>query len=359
MNPDYLAQAVVVAGYYAGDVRRVEELGNGRINATFLVHTDHNPFIVQRLNPAVFPDPLAVVRNFRRVTEHLNEKRSAAAGAPRFAALLPTRAGEPWCRDHTGAVWRAQSFLAGRPLQGIHRPAQAVQIGRLLGQFHRLLGDLPGDSLEIPLPGFHVLPGYLAEYDRLADRLAGESSPYLQRCSAKIEQIRPQASILQQASEQGILPVRTVHGDPKVENFLFDQDGQRAIHLIDLDTVGPGLLHHDLGDGLRSCCNRGGEGGDARTVRFDLEICRAFLMGYETEMAGHFDRIQREYVFAAVLLITFELGLRFFTDHLRGDTYFRVNRAGENLERALVQFALVDRILEQEKQIRTLLIPGG
>ncbi len=100
-------------------------------------------------------------------------------------------------------------------------------------------------------------PGYLAEYDRLAAGLAGEKSPHLQRCFAKIEQIRPQASVLQRACEQGILPVRTVHGDPKVENFLFDQNGQRAISLIDLDTVGPGLLHHDLGDCLRSCCNRG------------------------------------------------------------------------------------------------------
>jgi Ser/Thr protein kinase RdoA (MazF antagonist) len=357
MNPDYMAQAAVVAGFYAGDVQRVEELGNGRINATFLVHTGRKPFIVQRLNPAVFPDPLVVVRNFRRVTEHLNEKESAAAGTCRFAALLPTRDGDLWCRDSTGAVWRAQSFLDGRPLQGISRPAQAVQIGRLLGQFHRLLGDLAGEPLEVSLPGFHDLPGYLAEYDRLADRLAGEASPHLQRCSAKIEQIRPQASVLQRACEQGILPVRTVHGDPKVENFLFDQDGHRAIHLIDLDTVGHGLLHHDLGDCLRSCCNKGGEGGDARTVRFDLDICRAFLAGYEAEMA--LDRPHREYIFAAVLLITFELALRFFTDHLRGDTYFRVSRAGENLERALVQFALVDRIQDQEKQIRALLVPGG
>lgn len=359
MNPDNLAQAWVVAGFYAGDVQRIEEIGNGRINATFLVHTGHNPFIVQRLNPAVFPDPLAVVRNFLRVTEHLKEKERAAAGACRFAALLPTRDGEPWCRDSAGVVWRAQSFIEGRPLKGISRPAQAVQIGRLLGQFHWLLGDLADEPLEVPLPGFHDLPRYLAAYDRLAAGQAGEKSPHLHRCFAKIEQIRPQASVLQRACEQGILPVRTIHGDPKVENFLFDQDGQRAISLIDLDTVGPGLLHHDLGDCLRSCCNRGGEEGDVRTVRFDLDICRAFLAGYETEMGGQLNRGHREYIFPAVLLITFELGLRFFTDHLRGDTYFRVSRAGENLERALVQFALVDRIQEQEKQIRALLLPGG
>lgn len=331
------------------------ELGAGNINVTLLVTTGRRSFVLQRINRQVFTDPIAVAENFARVTQHLADRQGQQGRGYQFAALLPTREGRAWYRDDSGEVWRAQSYLPGRPLAGIGCGEQAREIGLALGRFHHLIGDLAVDSLQEPLPGFHVLPGYLQEFDRLADRIEKIRDADLQKCLTVVERYRDLAPVLQQACEQGILARRLIHGDPKVDNFLFDTGQGRVLGLIDLDTVGPGLLHYDLGDCLRSCCNRGGEGGDPLQVRFDMDACRNFLSGYNLEMGGSLTRADREYIYEAVLLISYELGLRFLTDHLRGDTYFKVRREGENLQRALVQFTLVERIAEQEQNLRRLL----
>lgn len=339
----------------AGGRAVVRELGAGNINATYLVTTDRQSFVLQCINRRVFADPLAVAENFAVIVRHLEGKQGEFGGGCRFAELLPTRDGRPWYRDDAGEVWRAQSYLPGRPLPGIGNSVQAREIGQALGRFHRLIGDLPVESLREPLPGFHILPGYLADFDRLVDRLHKTGDAGLHHCLAAVERYRSMAPLLQQACDQGLLPLRNIHGDPKLDNFLFAAGQDRVVGLIDLDTVGPGLLHYDLGDCLRSCCNQGGEGGEPSQVRFDLDICRAVLSGYRLEMEGNLSRWDRDYLYEAILLIAYELGLRFLSDHLRGDTYFRVRRPGENLQRALVQFALVERIAEREQILRTLL----
>lgn len=352
-----MLEAAAVAVQFAGDVAEMRELGRGNINRTYLVATTGPPFVLQRINPAVFADPRAVVRNFSLVTECLAEKSGQAGGPFRFPTLRKTRAGHDWWTDASGGVWRAQTWIEGRAVSRLARPSQAAAIGRCLGWFHRFTADLRSDSLEIALPGFHVLPGYLAEYDRVAAGRDDRPDALERRCMMEVETMRPQTALLQEACADGRISPRLVHGDPKVENFLFDDHGE-VVSLIDLDTVGSGLLHHDLGDCLRSCCNRGGEGGAAAAVGFDLGNCRAWFEGYSAEMGGMLSRHDRDLVGPAITLITFELGLRFFTDHLRGDTYFRVRRRGENLERAVTQFALMHSIVSQEEMIRRIFAGG-
>jgi Ser/Thr protein kinase RdoA (MazF antagonist) len=149
---------------------------------------------------------------------------------------------------------------------------------------------------------------------------------------------------------RGDTRVRVIHGDPKVDNLLFDAAGERALCLIDLDTVQPGLLHHDIGDCLRSCCNRGGEAG-ATTARFDLALCEALLAGYAAATAGLLGAAEIDLIAPAIRLIPLELGIRFLTDHLQGDRYFRVRHRGENLTKAHRQLALVADIERQAAAI--------
>ena len=352
---DALPEVDAVAARFAGDVLEVRDLGRGNINRTYLVRTTGAPFVLQRINPAVFADPGAVVRNFSRVTAWLEQKTGETAAPFRFPRLRTTAAGGDCWTDAAGGVWRAQTYIDGRAVSRLARPAQAAAIGRCLGWFHRQTADLRSDGLETVLPGFHVLPGYLAEYDRVAAGGGGRPTALERQCMTAVETMRPQAALLQEACTAGRIAARLVHGDPKVENFLFAGNGQ-VVSLIDLDTVGYGLLHHDLGDCLRSCCNRGGEGGDAATVGFDLATCREWFAGYSAEMGGLLSRDDRDLACPAITLITFELGLRFLTDHLRGDTYFRVRRRGENLERARTQFALMHSIVEQEEMIRQVFL---
>lgn len=345
----------VIDQFVGGGKALVQELGAGNINVTYLVTTARQSFVLQRINHQVFPDPIAVAENFTVIVQHLEERQRQLGTHSGFAGLLPTREGGSWFQDDVGEVWRAQKYLTGRPLARINNAAQATEVGLALGRFHHLIGDLAVERVQEPLPGFHVLPAYLQEFDRLNGGFLKARDATLRHCLAMVEDYRDMAPLLQQAGAQGILQTRIIHGDPKLDNFLFDAAQKRVVSLIDLDTVGPGLLHYDLGDCLRSCCNRGGEGGDPLKVRFDMDTCRAWLEGYCRQMGESLSRHDREYLYEAVLLISFELGLRFFTDHLRGDTYFKVRREGENLQRALVQFALVGCIAKQEAGLRALL----
>ncbi|HEX9714588.1 MAG TPA: aminoglycoside phosphotransferase family protein, partial [Desulfurivibrionaceae bacterium] len=145
-----------------------------------------------------------------------------------------------------------------------------------------------------------------------------------------------------------------IHGDPKLANILFSRDTGRAVSLIDLDTVKPGLLHYDLGDCLRSCCNPAGEEAPLTEVSFNLAYCSAILRGYLPQVAPFFSVADYHYIYDAVRLIAFELGLRFFSDHLAGDIYFKVKRPGQNLQRAMIQFALCQSIEAQENEIRNI-----
>jgi Ser/Thr protein kinase RdoA (MazF antagonist) len=165
--------------------------------------------------------------------------------------------------------------------------------------------------------------------------------------------------VLEDARRLGRIPVRVVHGDPKLDNILFDRTRTRALALIDLDTVQPGLVHHDIGDCVRSCCNRSGESpeGEPR-AELDLDVFRDILGAYSAETRDLLTPAEIELVSDAVRLIPFELGLRFLTDHLEGDRYFKVGEPGQNLRRALVQFALVADIEGKEREIRRIVADG-
>jgi Ser/Thr protein kinase RdoA (MazF antagonist) len=174
-----------------------------------------------------------------------------------------------------------------------------------------------------------------------------------------IEAHRELAGVLEEAADQGLISPRVIHGDPRLANLLFDRESGRAVALVDLDTVKPGLLHYDLGDCLRSCGNPVGDDPDnLDEVRFDLEVCRELLTGYLAEAGSTLSPADYELIYPAVRLLAFELGLRFFSDHLAGDLYFKTSRPGHNLYRAQVQFRVLASIEAQEGEIRAIVAAG-
>jgi Ser/Thr protein kinase RdoA (MazF antagonist) len=310
-------------------------LGDGRINSTWLIAAAaKEKYVLQRLNPAVFPEPALVQQNLCRVTEHLR-----ANGCKSFEALR-SPAGEIAWQDQSGAWWRLLSYLAGtRTLASVSSPAQAQEIGAALGRFHTLLTKLPPPPLADTLPGFHNTPGYLAAYDALPPNTC---QPLAADCRAFIETRRADMRLLEEARQQGAVTEQTVHGDPKVGNFLFSSDGKRVVSLIDLDTVKPGLLLHDLGDCLRSCCNpRGEDVTNLNEVFFDQDLFAAALTGYLSQAAVLLADQDRLLLAASTRLISLELGLRFYSDYLAGSRCFKADHPEQNLFRARVQFALV------------------
>ena len=353
-------EARQAAGTFAADPARLslEPLGRGLINDTYLVTGSAGRWVLQRINRQVFPEPTAVMANFRQVTEHARQVRLGCPASPwRLPEIIPTRAGADIHQDERGEYWRAISYIdQTRGLPAIESSAQATEVGRALGWFHGLVSALPAAALHDTLPGFHITPLYLEDFDRVrAERPAGPDAPGLAEALAFVAAHRETAAVLELAKARGRLLPRVIHGDPKLDNVLFDTRSGRAVSLIDLDTVKPGLLHYDLGDCCRSCCNRAGEGAPPAAAAFDLDVFRAILRGYLEEAEGILTADDREYLFDAIRLLPFELGLRFLTDHLAGDRYFKVQQPGQNLTRALGQFSLVRSIETQERAIRQIL----
>jgi hypothetical protein len=349
-----------------GTIQDVREYGNGNINDTFLAippPESGKPFILQRINPRVFRRPELVMQNIRTVTEHVSRRfaKTPPGEGDRFELprILPSVNGTDWLLDREGSFWRAMTFIDGATsFDTVRDTGHAEEVGRALGLFHWLISDLSPRRLSDTLEGFHVTPGYLLHYDAVLAAGPGVKSARgeLDFCLRFVRERRAFAHVLEHARKRGYLYLRPTHGDPKVNNVLVDNLTQRAVSIVDLDTVKPGLVHCDIGDCLRSCCNPLGEAIEQwEEVRFELDICRAALKGYLSLAGGFLTEKDRHYLFDSIRLIPFELGLRFLTDHLEGDVYFKVRHRGHNLMRALVQFKLTESIERQESFIRAII----
>jgi Ser/Thr protein kinase RdoA (MazF antagonist) len=346
--------AVGIANRFAlvGPPQSVEPYGDGLINRTFLVVTETLGYILQRINRTVFPEPERIMSNLSLLQGHLTHH---AEPGLRIPALIPARDGRLFVRDEQGEVWRMMELIpnAGN-LNSIENLDQARQVGRILGRFHVLMNDLSPNRLAVTLPGFHVTPAYLERFVGILAAGIPDRRGEVAEATELVTERQARAGVLEEARRKGQIPERVTHGDPKLDNILFDRETGCAASLIDLDTVQPGLVHYDLGDCLRSCCSVRSGPTDVGE-RFDLDLCRAILGAYADETEGLLDEGEIELLFDAIRLIPFELGLRFLTDHLEGDRYFRVTERGQNLRKARTQLALVEDIEGKESEIRQIL----
>ena len=332
----------------------IEPLGRGLINDTFCLDAGGQRYVLQRINGAVFPAPERIMDNLRVLGVHLAELTGTDLRLP---SLIATREGGDFLRDADGAIWRLMEFISDAvTLTRIENDTQACEVGALLGRFHRLVASLPIERLALTLPGFHATPKYLKRFLSVAEQGQGQGGQAIRDCLDFVIERMWLADVLETSLKAGEIPLRVTHGDPKLDNILFARDGVHALALIDLDTVQPGLIQHDLGDCLRSCCNRDGDGTrNSAEVRFDTTICAGILAGYASETRGFLPQPDIDLLYDAIRLMPFELGLRFLTDHLEGDHYFRIDEPGQNLHKARAQFALVTEIESHEETLRALI----
>jgi hypothetical protein len=354
-----------------GTVVDVQEFGNGNINDTYLVTVsckgdadigDEDRFILQRINTHVFTSPNLITRNLRTFTEHaVNRLKTMEVEAPfrwEVPQIYVTRSGEDYHIDPSGSFWRAISFVnQSHSYDTALNARHAREVGYALGRFQSLTSDLNTEKMYDTLEGYHITPQYLGKYDEIMNRNPQVvDSPEAQYCHHMIAEHRFWASVLEDAKGSGELQMRIIHGDPKINNIMICDLTGKAVSVIDLDTVKPGLVHYDIGDCLRSSCNPlGEETTDFKNVRFDIHLARSILEGYISIADGFLTENDYAYMYDAICLIPFELGLRFFSDYLVGNVYFKVKRERHNLERALVQFKLMESIEVQGTEIRTII----
>ncbi len=345
-------------------VLKVNEHGNGNINDTYLISIgdkDWDKFILQRINTHVFTRPHLITENLLTYTQHVDQKLAENMNGPRrwdVPHIRRTGQGDDYFIDEENGFWRAISFVNhSRSYETVQSANHAREAGYALGTFHSLVSDLDVEKMHDTLVGFHIVPHYLRQYDEVMARGAqGTDSAEVRYGHRMIAERRDWAGVLEDAKESGALSMRTIHGDPKINNIMIsDQTGQ-AISVIDLDTVKPGLVHYDIGDCLRSSCNPLGEETlDYENVHFETDLARAILEGYFSVANQILTENDYNYIFDAIRLIAFEMGVRFFQDYLAGNVYFKVKHPTHSLERAVVQFKLTESIEAQESTIRQII----
>lgn len=340
-----------------GEYLEAAPYGSGHINDTYCVAFDQGGtrvrYIFQRINHNIFKNPVALMENIQRVTSHISQK---CGGQPdmnrRVLTLIPARDGMPYCRDTEGNHWRAYIFIEkARTFDAVESPKQAFEAAKAFGQFQKLLADLPSPRLHDTIPDFHHTPKRFAALEKA---IVADSANRAKLCKAEIEFAlahQPICSALLDAN----LPERVTHNDTKFNNVMLDDATGEGICVIDLDTVMPGLALYDFGDMVRTTTSPAKEDEkDLSKVKMQFPMFEALARGYLSTAAEFLTPAEKRFLAFSGKLITFEIGLRFLTDYLSGDVYFKVHREGHNLDRCRTQFKLVESIEQQEEAMNKL-----
>ncbi len=348
------ARAFDIEGDFAG----ATPYGSGHINDTYRTVFQRNGtqsrYVLQRINHQIFKNPVALMENIERVTAHLATQVSDHPDrGRRVLRLVPTRRGGVLYSDANGYYWRTYLFIdRAKTYNSVESAGQAFQAAKAFGEFQRMLADLPAPRLHDTIPDFHHTPKRFAA---LEQAIAADVAGRVATAQPEIDFALKRKSLAGILIDAG-LPERVTHNDTKINNVLLDDATGEGTCVIDLDTVMPGLAAYDFGDMVRTAtCPAPEDEQDLDKVHMQFPLFEALARGYMSTAAAFLTPEEKESLAVAGKLITFEIGIRFLTDHLSGDTYFKVHRQGHNLDRCRAQFKLLQSIEEQEDRIRTLL----
>lgn len=341
----------------------VKPFGEGHINETYAVYMptedgDEFAYILQRVNNNVFKDPAGVMENIFGVTEYLRNVIREEGGDPDRETLscIKTKTGCTYFEDSEGQPWRCYNYIPNSVCyQLVEEPEQFYQSGNSFGHFLKQLGNYPASSLKETIPDFHNTVKRFGNFQRALHRdiknravtCRGEISFVLER--------EQDCGVLVQQQEEGILPLRVTHNDTKLNNILFDADTGKGLCIIDLDTIMPGLAANDFGDSIRfGAATAEEDEQNLDLVHFDISLYELYVKGYLEATKDVLTPEEVESLPWGARLMTLECGMRFLTDYLEGDTYFKTAYPEHNLVRARTQFRLVDEMEQQFDRMKEI-----
>ena len=325
----------------------IERYGAGHINDTFAVWAadQSKRFILQRINTDTFTDPAGLMENICGVTRYLRQQILARGGDPVRETLnvIPTRDGKPYYTDPEGGAWRAYIFVEGTVcLQKVENEQDFYTVAETFGNFQNQLAGYPAATLHETIARFHDTPNRYANFEKA---LAADVMGRAKDIAPEIAFIRAHEADCHTLVDQlaaGVLPLRVTHNDTKLNNVLIDEKTGKGICVIDLDTIMPGLSAYDFGDSIRFGANDCAEDEPDQTkVHFSLHLYEVFAKGYLSAAGSAMTEAERKSLPWGAKLMTLECGIRFLTDYLEGDHYFKISRPAQNLDRARTQFTLV------------------
>ena len=319
-----------------------EPYGSGHINGTRLVVCDSGRrYILQQINTNVFCEPEKLMRNIELVTAHLRTKVEDPRGV---LCLVPAFDGRSFAVEN-GEYWRVYELVEGSVCYQSADAALFYESAVAFGRFQNQLSDFPADALIETIPRFHDTPARYLAFHRAVSQDAANRK---ERVSREIDFVLAREDFshtLMDLQAAGGLPLRVTHNDTKINNVLFDEKTNTALCVIDLDTVMPGLSVNDFGDAIRFGASTAAEDEpDLSKVHFDLALYETYVDGYLSTCGGSLTKTEKDMLPTGAVMMTLECGMRFLSDHLAGDTYFHVSRAGQNLDRARTQFRLVEEM---------------
>lgn len=346
-----------------GQIVSVEELKRGHINRTYVAVWEHNGerkrYVHQVVNHRIFQDIDGLMRNLEVVTAALKENfsRATTPSGETTLTIIRTKKGDSYIEDEAGEFWRSFEFIEDTVSYDVcPSPAVAAEAAAILGRFQRALIEVPAASLVDTIPFFHHGGRRLIAFEESLKRDAKRRATEASKEVSFVLKRRDLAGSLVSALESKAIPTRVTHNDMKLNNVLFDTSGQKAVCLLDLDTCMSGTPLFDFGDLVRNTAIPCAEDElDLSKVVVDLELYEAICRGYMQEMGDILTQREFELLPFAPRVLAFVLGVRFLTDYLDGDTYFRIHRAKHNLDRARTQFAVVEAMERNESRMSEIL----
>ncbi len=340
---------VVDAFFDKSEVTYCKRYGNGHIGDTFLViigdGEQKKRYILQRKNHEIFKETCSLIENIDKVTSFLRKKIIANGGNPdrETLTLVPTRDGKNYYVDSIGCFWVLNLFIEDSIcLEQVEKPEDFYESAVAFGYFQSLLSDYPAETLSETIPNFHNTP---VRYEAFLKAVEEDSCGRKANVQPEIEFVinhKDDMSVAMQLLAEGKLPLRVTHNDTKLNNIMLDKDTKKGICVIDLDTVMPGLSIFDFGDSIRFGANTAVEDElDLSKVSLSLELFEVYTKGFLTGCKGSLTELEKKMLPMGAKIMTLECGMRFLTDYLQGDTYFKIHREKHNLDRCRTQFALV------------------
>ena len=345
-----------------GNYLRGSSYGSGHINDTFCIQTaeDSCPdYILQRINHHVFRNIPKLQENIERVTKHIQKKLSKIPNsnpARECLTLIHTTCGKLYYQDNNGNYWRMYIFIdKNKSYDIVDCPEKAYDGGKAFGKFQALLTDMPGGPLYETIPDFHNIEKRLKTF---YNTVKNNPVNRVKEITKEIEFVKKRAEemvkIIRLGREEKI-PVRITHNDTKFNNVLFSK-GDKALCIIDLDTVMPGYVHYDFGDSIRTTTNTGAEDEkDLSKVSMDIKLFKEFANGFLEETKTLLTKTEIDNLAFSGKLLTFIMGLRFLTDYIDGNNYYKIHFGSHNLQRARAQFKLLTSMEEQYEEMQMII----
>ncbi|MCI8315600.1 MAG: aminoglycoside phosphotransferase family protein [Lachnospiraceae bacterium] len=351
-NPDCAKIEEAIAAFIAENNRLIEKrlYGNGHINDTFLLRCEtpengEKKYILQRMNHDIFKNPPQLMENVVHVTAYLRKMILSQGGDPERETLsvCKTLDGADWFCDRAQNYWRVFLYIERSVcLEKVESEKDFYDSAVAFGKFQKLLTDFPVHMLHETIPNFHNTASRFQDFQKAVQKADSARAALAQKEISFALDREDETSVLTHLLAAGKLPLRVTHNDTKLNNILFDSETHKALCIIDLDTVMPGLSLYDFGDSIRFGASTGAEDEpDLSKIELDLSLFEAFTRGYLEGCAGSLTQKEIELLPMGAKLMTYECGIRFLADFLTGDHYFKVHREHHNLDRARTQFKLV------------------